>query len=110
MEKDRVDEIVDLILETVCSARKTLRVAGDDYPAELVKAKFMKLDSEHIRFVLDCMRENTTRIRNIRQYLRAALFNAPSTIYYTSLVSHDMASGALPPPKRKYICNEVESL
>jgi len=111
-EKDRVDEIVDLILETVCSARKTLRIAGDDYPVELVKAKFMKLDSEHIRFVLDCMRENTTKIRNIKQYLRAALFNAPSTIgnYYTSLVSHDMASGKLTPPKREYIYNEGESL
>ena len=111
-EKDRVDEIVDLILETVCSARKTLRIAGDDYPAELVKSKFMKLDSEHIRFVLDCMRENTTKIRNIKQYLRAALFNAPSTIgsYYTSLVSHDMASGKLTPPKREYTYNEGESL
>ena len=111
-EKDRVDEIVDLILETVCSARKTIRIAGDDYPAELVKSKFMKLDSEHIRFVLDCMRENTTKIRNIKQYLRAALFNTPSTIgsYYTSLVSHDMASGALTPPKREYTYNEGESL
>ena len=57
----------------------------------------MKLDSEHIRFVLDCMQENTTKIRNIKQYLKAVLFNAPSTIdsYYTSLVAHDMASGAL---------------
>ena len=92
-----LDEIVDLILETVCTRRKTIRVAGDDYPAELVKSKFMKLDSEHIRFVLDCMRENTTKIRNIKQYLKAALFNAPSTIgnYYTSLVSHDMASGKI---------------
>ena len=96
-DRDRLDEIVDLILETVCTRRKTIRVAGDDYPAELVKSKFMKLDSEHIRFVLDCMRENTTKIRNIKQYLRAALFNAPSTIgnYYTSLVSHDMASGKI---------------
>ena len=96
---DRLDEIVDLMLETVCTRRKTIRIAGDDYPAELVKAKFMKLDSEHIRFVLDCMRENTTKIRNIKQYLRAVLFNAPSTIgnYYTSLVAHDMASGALAP-------------
>lgn len=92
-DKDRVDEIVDLILETVCSARKRIRIAGDDYPAELVKAKYMKLDSEHIRFVLDCMRENTTKVRNIKQYLKAALFNAPSTIdnYYTALVAHDMA-------------------
>ena len=96
-DRDRLDEIVDLILETVCTRRKTIRVAGDDYPAELVKSKFMKLDSEHIRFVLDCMQENTTKIRNIKQYLKAALFNAPSTIgnYYTSLVSHDMASGKI---------------
>ena len=104
MEKDRIDEIVDLMLETVCTRRKTIRIAGDDYPAELVKAKFMKLSSEHIRFVLDCMRENTTKVRNIKQYLKAALFNAPSTIgnYYTSLVAHDMASGALAPRKPKY--------
>ena len=96
MDKDRLDEIVDLILETVCTARKTLRIAGDDYPAELVKSKFLKLASSHIEFVLDCMRENTTKIRNIKQYLRAVLFNAPSTIdsYYTALVAHDMASGA----------------
>ncbi len=117
-DHDRIDEIIDLILETVCTKRRTIRIAGDDYPAELVKSKFMKLDSEHIRFVLDCMRENTTKIRNIKQYLRAALFNAPSTIgnYYTSLVAHDMASGALAPRKPRfgdpdyYSCNEGESL
>ena len=117
-DHDRIDEIVDLILETVCTRRRTIRIAGDDYPAELVKSKFMKLESEHIRFVLDCMRENTTKIRNIKQYLRAALFNAPSTIgnYYTSLVAHDMASGALVPRKPQfgdpdyYSCNEDESL
>ena len=103
-DADRLDEIVDLMLETVCTARKRVRIAGDDYPAELVKSKFMKLDGEHIRFVLDCMRENTTKIRNIKQYLKAALFNAPSTIgnYYTSLVAHDMASGALSPKKPQY--------
>ena len=115
MDKDRLDEIVDLILETVCTARKTLRIAGDDYPAELVKSKFMKLTSSHIEFVLDCMRENTTKIRNIKQYLRAVLFNAPSTIdsYYTALVAHDMASGAWAKPKGgipDYTCNEGESL
>ena len=94
---DRLDEIVDLMLETVCTRRKTIRIAGDDYPAELVKSKFMKLDSEHIRFVLDCLNKNTTEIRNIKQYLRAALFNAPSTIgnYYSSLVAHDMATGKI---------------
>ena len=117
-DSDRLDEIVDLMLETVCTARKRVRIAGDDYPAELVKSKFMKLDGEHIRFVLDCMRENTTKIRNIKQYLKAVLFNAPSTIdsYYTSLVAHDMASGALAPRKPKYgdldyyTYNEGESL
>ena len=115
LEADRINEIVDLILETVCTKRSTIRVAGDDYPAELVKSKFMKLDSEHIRFVLDCMRENTTKIRNIKQYLKAALFNAPSTIgnYYTSLVSHDMASDAWNKPKSgfpNYSCKPGESL
>ena len=115
LEADRINEIVDLILETVCTKRSTIRVAGDDYPAELVKSKFMKLDSEHIRFVLDCMRENTTKIRNIKQYLKAALFNAPSTIgnYYTSLVSHDMASDAWNKPKSGFpdsSCKPGESL
>lgn len=118
IDKGMLDEIVSLMLETVCTRRKVVRIAGDDYPAELVKAKFMKLDGEHIRFVLDCMRENTTKIRNIKQYLKAALFNAPSTIgnYYTSLVAHDMASGALSPKKPQYgdpdyySCNEGESL
>ena len=113
-DSDRLDEIVDLMLETVCTARKRVRIAGDDYPAELVKSKFMKLNGEHIRFVLDCMRENTTKIRNIKQYLKAALFNAPSTIgnYYTSLVAHDMASGALAPqePHDPYSFKPGESL
>ena len=68
VEKERLDEIVSLILETVCTRRKTIRIAGDDYPAELVKAKFMKLDSSHIEFVFDCMKENTTKIRNIKQF------------------------------------------
>ena len=75
-DHDRLNEIVDIILETVCTSRKKIRIAGDDYPAELVKSKFMKLNSEHIRFVLDCMQENTTKIRNIKQYLKAVLFNA----------------------------------
>ena len=92
IDRERLDEIVSLILETVCTKRKTIRIAGDDYPAELVKAKFMKLNSSHIEFVFDCMKENTTKIRNIKQYLKAVLFNAPNTIdsYYTALVNHDM--------------------
>ena len=98
IDRERLDEIVSLILETVCTKRKTIRIAGDDYPAELVKAKFMKLNSSHIEFVFDCMKENTTKIRNIKQYLKAVLFNAPNTIdsYYTALVNHDMYGGYLP--------------
>ena len=93
IDREQLDEIVDILLETVCTNRKSIRVAGDDYPAELVKAKFLKLGSHHIEFVMECLRDNTTKVRNIKQYLRAMLFNAPSTInsYYASLVAHDMA-------------------
>jgi hypothetical protein len=92
--KARLDEIVELILETLCSARKTIRIAGDDYPAELVKAKFLKLNSSHIEFVFECMDKCTTEIRNIKKYLLAVLFNAPNTIdsYYTARVKHDAES------------------
>lgn len=96
IDRGMLDEIVSLMLETVCTRRKVVRIAGDDYPAELVKSKFMKLNSSHIQFVIDCMHQNTTKIRNIKKYLLAVLFNAPNTIdsYYTALVAHDMASGA----------------
>ena len=79
IDREQLDEIVDLIVDTVCSARKVIRIAGDDYPAEVVKSRFMKLD-------------NTTYVRNIKKYLLAALYNAPTTInsYYSSLVQHDM--------------------
>ena len=94
VDREQLDEIVDLVQETVCSTRSRIRVAGNDYPAEVVRSKLLKLNSEHIRFVTDCLKQNTTRIRNIRQYLLAALFNAPSTMnsYYTALVAHDMAA------------------
>lgn len=95
IDKERLDELVELIVDTVCSARKTIRIAGDDYPAEVVKSRFMKLDSSHIEYVLSSMQENTTYVRNIKKYLLAALYNAPATIssYYTSLVNHDMYGG-----------------
>ncbi len=95
IDRGMLDEIVSLMLETVCTRRKVIRIAGNDYPAELVKSKFMKLSSSHIQFVIDCMHQNTTKIRNIKKYLLAVLFNAPNTIdsYYTALVAHDMASG-----------------
>ncbi len=99
IDKDRLDEIVTLILETVCTARKTIRVAGDDYPAELVKSKFMKLDSSHIQFVFDCMKENTTKIRNIkntcwrcfsmRRPLWTAIIPPLSTMTFTAVNSRE---------------------
>lgn len=92
IDREQLDEIVDLIVDTVCSARKVIHIAGDDYPAEVVKSRFMKLDSSHVQYVMDCMKDNTTYVRNIKKYLLAALYNAPTTInsYYSSLVQHDM--------------------
>lgn len=97
IDRELLDEIVDLLVETVCSARTTIRIAGDDYPAELVKSKLMKLNSSHMEFVFDCISKNTSEIRNIKKYLLAVLFNAPSTIngYYTALVAHDMNTGKI---------------
>ena len=94
VDREQLDEIVELVQETVCGTRGQIRVAGNDYPAEVVRSKLLKLNSEHIRFVMDCLKQNTTRIRNIRQYLLAMLFNAPSTMnsYYAALVAHDMAA------------------
>ena len=93
VDREQLDEIVDLVQETVCSTRSRIRIAGNDYPAEAVRSKLLKLNSDHIRFVMDCLKQNTTRIRNIRQYLLTMLFNAPSTMsnYYTALVAHDTA-------------------
>lgn len=94
-ERDTLDGILDLLVETCCSTRKTIRIAGEDKPIAVVKSKFMKLDSEHIRYVLQCLSQNVTYVRNIRQYLLTTLYNAPSTIgpYYRALVNHDMANG-----------------
>ena len=92
LDRDRLDELVELMVDTVCSRRETIRIAGDDYPAEVVKSRFLKLNSSHIEYVLDRMRENTTYVHNIKKYLLAALYNAPVTMdsYYTFLVNHDL--------------------
>ena len=91
-----IDEIVELMTETVCARRKTTRVCGADFPAEVVKSQLLKLDAEHIRFVLKCLHENTSKIKNIKQYLLATLYNAPLTInsYYSALIRHDLAEPA----------------
>ena len=80
LDKDRLDELVELMVDTVCSNREMIRVAGDDYPAEVVRSRFLKLNASHIEYVLDRMRENTTYVRNIKKYLLAALYNAPVTM------------------------------
>ena len=92
--KERLDEIVDLITETLCSSRETISVAGDDYPAELVKDKLMRLNSLHIEYVFECLENNTSHVRNIKKYMLAVLFNAPGTIshYYERQVQHDLYS------------------
>lgn len=96
-ETESLEEILGLLVDTCCTVRKVIRIAGDDKPADVVKSQFMKLTGEHIRFVLYCLKENTTRVRNMKQYLLAALYNAPLTIsnYYSSRVNHDMANGRI---------------
>lgn len=96
-DRDMIDEIYELIVDTVCSHKKTIRIAGDYKPVSIVKSQFMKLDNTHIQFVLDGLKENTTQVRCIKQYLLAALYNAPLTIssYYQTLVNHDMATGRI---------------
>ena len=91
-DQEALNEILDILVETVCSNRQTIRIAGDDKPVKVVKERLMKLNVEHIRYVMSCMKETTVKVRNIRQYLLAALYNAPATIshYYSALVQHNM--------------------
>ena len=93
--REDLDEIVELIVETVCARRKTTRIAGADFPHEVVRSRFLKLDSSHIEFVMECLHNNTTEIRNMKQYLLTVLFNAPTTMnnHYTAQVNHDMHAG-----------------
>lgn len=95
LDHNLLNTILDLVVETVCTRRKMIRIASDDKPAEIVKSRFMKLESEHICFVVDCFKENKTDVRNVKQYLLAAIYNAPLTIdpYYTAKVNHDMSEG-----------------
>ena len=96
-DREMIDGILELILDVLCSKRKMIRIAGDDKPVNVVKGRFMKLTIEHIRYVMTCLQENTTKIRSIKQYMLAALYNAPSTIdgYYRAEVNHDMATGLI---------------
>ena len=91
-DEDMLREMQELLVDTACSHRKMIRIAGDDKPAEVVRGQLMKLNSDHIRFVLSCMKENTTQVRNMRQYLLASLYNAPMTMHssYAARVQHDL--------------------
>ena len=91
----QLDEMVELMVEAVCSKKKNIRVAGNDFAQAVVKSRLLKLDSEHIRFVFDCLRENTTQVRNMKQYLLTVLYNAPATIenHYAAQVNHDLYGG-----------------
>ena len=92
-DEDTLYQIVDLLVDTCATNRKTLRIAGDDKPAEVVRSRFMKLNADHIRFVLKCLAENSSPIRNMKQYLLASLYNAPTTMQlsYQNQTNHDLA-------------------
>lgn len=90
-EAGRLNEIVDLMLETILSKRKYIRIARDEIPVEVVKSRLLKVDSSHVEYVFDCLDQNTTKVRNIKAYLLTALYNAPATMdsYYRAEVNHD---------------------
>ena len=92
-EEDTIYQIIDLLVDTCATNRKLLHIAGDDKPAEVVRSRFMKLNADHIKFVLKCLAENSSPIRNMKQYLLASLYNAPTTmqLYYQNQTNHDLA-------------------
>ena len=92
-DEDTIYQIVDLMVDTYATNRKLLHIAGDDKPAEVVRSRFMKLNADHIRFVLKCLAENSSPIRNMKQYLLASLYNAPTTmqLFYQNQTNHDLA-------------------
>ncbi len=94
-DKEMYEEIYETVCDVVCVKRRTIRINGEDYPYEIVKSRFLKLNSSHIAYVMGCMRETSTKITNIRAYLITTLYNAPSTMshYYQQEVQHDMYGG-----------------
>ena len=95
-DEDTIYQIVDLLVDTCATNRKTLHIAEDDKPAEVVRSRFMKLNADHIRFVLMCLAENSSPIRNMKQYLLASLYNAPTTmqLYYQNKTNHEFTHGS----------------
>ena len=95
MQEDLLYEILEIMVDVVCCKRKTIRVSGDDKPIEVVRSQFMKITREHIEFIMHCMKENTSKIKNMKQYLLATIYNAPLTMgnYYSSLAQYHMSTG-----------------
>ena len=95
-DEDTICQIVDLLVDTCATKRRMLRIAGDDKPAEVVRSRLKKLNADHIRFVLNSLAENATPVRNMKQYLLAMLYNAPTTmnLYYQNKTNHDFARGS----------------
>ena len=93
-DEDTLYQIVNLLVDTCATNRKLLHIAGDDKPAEVVRSRFMKLNADHIRFVLKCLAENSSPIRNMKQYLLASLYNAPTTMQlsYQNQTNHDLSN------------------
>ena len=93
-EEDAIYQIVDLLVDTCSTKRKMLRIAGDDKPTEVVRSRLKKLNADHIRFVLDSLAENTAPVQNMKQYLLAMLYNAPTTmqLYYQNQTNHDLSN------------------
>lgn len=96
-DREVLDALLDMVLDVVCSKRKTIRIAGDDKPVSVVKAQFMKLHAGHVEYVMDCLKNSSSKVRNIKQYILASLYNAPLTMksYYQAWVNNDMATGKL---------------
>lgn len=94
-DRERLDGFVEMMVEAICCRKKTIRLNQEDLPTEVVKNRLLKLNSEHIRYVMDCLEKNTTRVGNIKAYILSCLYNAPVTMgqYYASLVNYDMANG-----------------
>ena len=103
-DRETLDAILDLMVDVICSKRKMIRIAGDDKPLNVVKSQFMKIDASHIEYVMDCMKETGSKVRNIKQYMLAAIYNAPFTIqsFYQAMVNNDMAEGRFMEEKDEY--------
>ncbi len=94
-DKEQLDEIIEIMLECICSNADTICISGNDMPQEAVKSRMLKISSEHIEYIFECLKNNTTKVRNIKAYLKAVIYNAPVTIsnYYSAEVNHDLYGG-----------------